>query len=202
MKYPSVRVVILALAMMVTALGCGGRQRAISGTRIADTSANRELIDIIEAYRQAVERGDAPALMLMASNRYWEDSGTPTGSDDYGIDGLRQVLQGRFAKASDIRYSMRYVSIRKICPDGSGGDLVDGCRAHIEVLIDASFTILDAHGQERRPDKRDQNELVLEWTCHQVKPLHVTATPPGAAQPPPQQPAVDGGCKWLFVSGM
>ena len=29
--------------------------------------------------------------------------------------------------------------------------------------IDASFTVLDARGQEVRRDKRDQNQLVLEW---------------------------------------
>ena len=49
-----------------------------------------------------------------------------------------------------------------------------GCRAHVEVQIDASFTLNDARGESIRKDKRDQNELVLEWT----------------------------GEKWLFVTGM
>ena len=42
------------------------------------------------------------------------------------------------------------------------------------MLIDASFTIADAIGKPERPDKRDQNELVLEWD----------------------------GRRWLFLSGM
>ena len=38
-----------------------------------------------------------------------------------------------------------------------------------EVLIDASFTVVDARGQDRRTDKRDQNELVLEWDNNKWK---------------------------------
>ena len=50
------------------------------------------MLDACEEYRLAVERGDADALMLMAHKQYWEDSGTPSGSDDYGYEGLRNVL--------------------------------------------------------------------------------------------------------------
>ncbi|MBP6631029.1 MAG: hypothetical protein KBG28_25405 [Kofleriaceae bacterium] len=152
---------------------CAGRASTISGTRIADDSVNRAILQQVESYRQAVERRDAQALLLMASQAYWEDSGTPSGSDDYGVDGLREVLSSRFQKADDIRYAMKYVSIRRACPSDDGG-VIAGCRAHVEVLIDASYSVMDARNSERRPDMRDQNELVLEWT----------------------------GDKWLFVSGM
>ena len=121
----------------------------------------------------AVERGDADALMLMAHKQYWEDSGTPSGSDDYGFEGLRNVLLTRLLKASDIRYSLRYVGVSQQCK----GDLSDfnvGCRAAVDVMIDASFTITNAYGKAARPDKRDQNQLVLEWD----------------------------GKRWMFLSGM
>ena len=49
---------------------------------------------------------------------------------------------------------------------GSAGD--------VDVLIDASYSFLDPRGLEKRSDKRDQNQLVLEWS----------------------------GEKWLFLSGM
>jgi hypothetical protein len=172
-------VVVTLLVAILAAPGCGGGQDRIGGTRIPDNSTNRNILDVLETYRQAVERKDHEQLILLASRKYWEDSGTPSGSDDYGITGLADVLKGRFQKADEIRYSMRYVTIRRACP-GGGSDVVAGCRAHVEVLIDASYTIADARGAPRRPDKRDQNELVLEWTCEQ-----------GGA-----------GCKWLFVSGM
>jgi hypothetical protein len=41
-------------------------------------------------------------------------------------------------------------------------------------MIDASYTIADINGKPKRPDKRDQNQLVLEWD----------------------------GRRWLFISGM
>ncbi|MEZ4367404.1 MAG: hypothetical protein R2939_14185 [Kofleriaceae bacterium] len=160
MKHLLVSVVALAAAASLGA-GCGGRQRTIAGTEIPDTEANRAVLETVDAYRRAVEARDAETLMLLASTDYWEDSGTPSASDDYGYDGLRQVLAGRFQQADDIRFALRTVSIRRQCPTKEFGP---GCRAHVEVLIDASFSVTDARGQERRPDKRDQNELVLQWT--------------------------------------
>jgi hypothetical protein len=57
-------------------------------------------------------------------------------------------------------------------------------------MIDASFTIANAMGQPKRPDKRDQNQLNLEWTCGD----------PAQKAAAGQQPS--GSCRWLFVSGM
>lgn len=163
---------LLLLVAVLGVAGCskqnGGR---IRGTRVADNDVNRALIERLESYRTAVEARDAEALVLMASPEYWEDRGTVEASDDYGFEGLRQVLAGRFQLASEVRYSLRYDKIRRVCP---GDSLEAGCRAHVEVQIDASFTVNDAHGNAYRKDKRDQNELVLVWT----------------------------GDKWLIVSGM
>jgi hypothetical protein len=152
--------------------GCGGTTKGsyVAGTRVPYTAANEGVLKACEEYRLAVERGDADALMLMAHRQYWEDSGTPSGSDDYGYEGLRTVLLTRLLKASDIRYSVRYIGVQQQCK----GDLVAGCRAAVDILVDASFTVTNAYGKAARPDKRDQNQLVLEWD----------------------------GRRWLFLSGM
>lgn len=152
---------LLVPVFVLTATACGSATSTIPGTRVPDSSLNREIIAVIEEYRAAVEKQDAQALLLMASPNYWEDGGTPTGGDDYGLEGLKEVLGKRFQMAEDIRYAMRYMSIRSRCPEDTEGR--DGCRAYVEVLIDASYTVSDARGQEKRPDMRDQNELVLEW---------------------------------------
>jgi hypothetical protein len=151
----------LALGLVFGATACGGKTKAIPGTRVADDPVNREIIDVLEAYRVGVERQDAAGLFLMASPDYWEDGGTTTGKDDYGYKKLKDVLSGRFQKGTDIRYSMRYMSINKRCPPNSEGR--EGCRAYIDVLVDASFSVIDARGAEIRRDKRDQNQLVLQW---------------------------------------
>jgi hypothetical protein len=160
---------IVAILVAPGLAACAHQVTYVAGTRVPYSQANKSVLDACEEYRLAVERGDADALMLMAHKQYWEDSGTPSGSDDYGIEGLRNVLLTRLQKASDIRYSMRYVAVHQQC-----ADLKPGCRAAVDVLIDASFTIANPLGRPVRPDKRDQNQLVLEWDGH----------------------------RWLFLSGM
>jgi hypothetical protein len=161
----------LALTIAIAFAGCASSAKVsyVAGTKVPYTPANKAVLDRCEEYRLAVERGDSDALVLMAHPQYWEDSGTPSGSDDYGYDGLRSVLTTRLLRASDIRYSLRYVSIHQQCTD-----LKPGCRVAVDVLIDASYTVTNAYGKPSRPDKRDQNQLVLEWD----------------------------GRRWLFLSGM
>lgn len=143
--------------------GCATKAQTIPGTEIPDNRRNRDIIEVVEQYRLAVERQDVPALLLMASKSYWEDGGTPTGGDDYGYEGLREVLQSRLQHASDIRYSLRYVDISRRCRADGDPETNHGCRAYVDVLIDASFSMVNAYGQVVRPDMRDQNQLVLEW---------------------------------------
>ncbi len=151
------------LLATILAAGCAEGTVTIRGTGgIPKTTENERVLGVVEAYRNAVETMDTKKLMAMASKGYWEDAGTPTGADDYGYDGLRDVLDGRFQRASNIRYSMKYMRVRR-----------QANRAFVEVLIDASYTI-DTPKGEQRLDKRDQNEMVLEYD----------------------------GQHWLFVSGM
>jgi hypothetical protein len=160
---------LVLIAAMVSFGACAHHVTYVAGTRVPYSDMNKSVLDACEEYRLAVERGDADALMLMAHKQYWEDSGTPSGSDDYGIEGLRNVLLTRLQKASDIRYSMRYVAVHQQCTV-----LQPGCRATVDVLVDASFTIANPLGRPVRPDKRDQNQFTLEWDGH----------------------------RWLFLSGM
>jgi len=153
---------MLRLCVVLSIAACAAPVHYVPGTRVPYSAANDSVLKACEEMRLAVERGDYDQLMLMVHKQYWEDSGTPSGSDDYGYDGLRTVLTTRLPKASDIRYSMRYVGVHQQCP----GDLKAGCRAAVDVLIDASFTITDALGKPKRPDKRDQNQLVWEWDGH------------------------------------
>jgi hypothetical protein len=150
MKIRALAFVILT-AFVVPSVGCSSSSAYIRGTHVDDTKENRTIIGVIEKYRLAVEAKNTPELMKMAAKSYWEDGGTPSGADDYGYDGLREVLTGRFQRADDIRYSMKYVKVRR-----------QEKRAYVEVIIDASYTISTSDG-EQRMDQRDQNELVLEW---------------------------------------
>src|SRR5688572_31631722 len=133
---------LFVLMLVALAVGCGSNRSYVPGTKVPYSSQNKSVLDACEEYRLAVERADADALMLMVHKQYWEDSGTPSGSDDYGVEGLRNVLLTKLLKASDIRYSVRYVGVTQQCK----GDLIPGCRAAVDILIDASYTVTNAYG--------------------------------------------------------
>lgn len=165
------RMSLFTLSAVAALAACGGSAKYVPGTRIPYSPANQSVLDAVEAYRLAVEERDAQKLLLMAhKNKYWEDSGTPSGSDDYGYEGLVNVLATRLQKATEIRYSMRYMKVSQQCPT----ELAAGCQATVDVIVDASFTIQNVQGKQVRPDKRDQNQFLLEWD----------------------------GSRWLFISGM
>ena len=50
---------------------------------------------MVERYRHAMEDRDATTLLSLAHPNYYEDSGTPSGGDDYGYEGLKEVLSKR-----------------------------------------------------------------------------------------------------------
>ena len=160
---------LFLIAVILSVAACATRKTYIGGTRVPYTSNNKSVLDAVEQYRLAVEKGDSASLMTMAHPQYWEDSGTPSGSDDYGYEGLKVVLASRLKMASEIRYTMRYMGVSHECKE-----LAAGCKATVDVLIDASFTIQNAMGKASRPDKRDQNQLLLEWS----------------------------GSRWMFLAGM
>jgi len=145
---------LLGLLGAVAALlgACAGSTKSIYGTQVVDTQENRQILGVVEQYRVAVEKKDTAVLLGLAAANYWEDGGTPTGADDYGREGLGQVLAERFGRAEGIRYSMRYLGIKRVGKN----------RAAVDVLIDASYSIQTANGPQRK-DMRDQNELMLEY---------------------------------------
>jgi hypothetical protein len=161
---------LFLIAVILSVAACATKKTYIGGTRVPFTSNNKSVLDAVEQYRLAVEKGDSEALITMAHPQYWEDSGTPSGSDDYGFEGLKTVLASRLKQATEIRYTMRYMGVSHECKD----ELAAGCKATVDVLIDASFTIQNAMGKASRPDKRDQNQLLLEWN----------------------------GSRWMFLAGM
>lgn len=143
---------LAAVAFVLALGGCSAHVEVIPGTQVPKTGDNQNLINRVEDYRMAVERKDTAALLMMASKKYWEDAGTSAGGDDYGFQGLSEVLSSRYQQADAIRYSMKYMSIKR-----------KGNRAFVDVLVDASFSVKNARGVEIRADMRDQNQFILEW---------------------------------------
>jgi hypothetical protein len=141
--------------LVLLALGGGcAHVNVIPGTRVEDTKANREILDVVERYRRAMEERDTVTLLALAHPNYYEDSGTPKGDDDYGYEGLREVLQRRVAALRTVRYNIEY---RKIT--------VEGHHAQVDIRYDASFQIATEMG-DRWERKQNDKRIELENDGH------------------------------------
>jgi hypothetical protein len=144
------RKLIAFSALLAGATGCV-KAATIPGTHVVDTHQNRVLIDVVEKYRHALEDRDAETLLAMASPRYYEDSGTPKAEDDYGYEGLRQVINSRIISLKSVRYNVEYRDIE-----------VRGKRAHVDIRYDASFQIATDMG-DRWERKQNEKRIELEY---------------------------------------
>jgi hypothetical protein len=140
------------LALVALAAGGCVKEKYIQYTRVIDTPQNREVLKVVEAYRLAMERKDAPALLLMASPDYFEDSGTPAADDDYGYEGLKQVLARRLTQVDQLRYSLQYMKIE-----------VKDKIAYVDVYIDGSYQMHTAQGTKwERKQEPHRMELIYD----------------------------------------
>jgi hypothetical protein len=139
----------LFIVAAVAASGCGTLAQ-IPGTTVTDTKVNREVLEVCEKYRHALENRDGPTLLALAHPNYYEDSGTPKGDDDYGYEGLKTVIASRVASLRAVRYNMEYRSVE-----------VHGNRAQVDIRYDASYQLATDMG-DRWERKQNDKRLELE----------------------------------------
>ena len=104
------RYFLLVLALVGLGTGCG-HGRYLPGTTILANETNREIIDTVEEYRMKLTEKNVDGLLLLASEKYFEDGGTPQSNDDYGYSGLATILTGRLQRVESIRYDIQYKRI-------------------------------------------------------------------------------------------
>ena len=97
-------------------------------------------------------------LLVLASQKYFEDSGTPRSDDDYGYEGLKQVLASKL-QAGEV------AALRDRVPRTSS---VNGNQAEVEVFLDGSFE-LAAEAGDRYRRVNDYHRFVLEHENDQWK---------------------------------
>jgi hypothetical protein len=141
---------LVGFLLLVGGVGCS-HVAVIPGTSIPATEANREIIDTVEDYRQRLVERNVEGLLLLASDKYFEDGGTPESSDDYGYAGLSTVLSSRLQRVQSIRYDIQYKSV-KIGADG---------RAEVEAFLSGAFDLQGEVG-ERYRKVSDFHRFVLE----------------------------------------
>lgn len=141
-------------AALVLPLAVGCARDLIPNTDVYDTAENRQVIEFVEGYRHAVEERNIPGMLALASPRYYDDNGTPTGGDDLDFDGLREMLSAWQQAVLDVRYEMRYRRVTFV--ENSDRVLVD-------YTYTGSFRVDTPEG-ERWSRRLADNRLVLRET--------------------------------------
>jgi hypothetical protein len=145
----SIATIICALSVLAV-VGCAHRDM-IPGTTVIDTEVNREILKTVEDYRQSIEARDVDRLLMLASENYFEDGGTPRTDDDYHYDGLKTVLTTRLSRVRSIRYAIEYRNIR----------MLPNNKAEVEVHLNGSFELMSESG-ERYRNVDDFHHFILE----------------------------------------
>jgi len=97
--------------LMLTAVAC--KPTYIPGTRIEETKENRAILDVVGAYKLAVETRNIEGVVALCSPKYYEDNGNADPADDYGYSDLRtRVLPDTFLRLAEVRLDLEVKDIQ------------------------------------------------------------------------------------------
>jgi hypothetical protein len=139
---------LLAVAAVAVAmLGCGPAY--IEGTTVPDTSENRDLLQVVEQYRVAVEQRDAGALVEIVARGYFENASTTAeAKDDYGYEQLlRKVLP---VLQDNVKKVLFKITVEKVS--------IKGSQASAFVEYELTFQYVEG-GLEGWATGKDKNRL-------------------------------------------
>ena len=148
MRSSSVLLVLVAMLLGCVAIGCS--RDVIPNTDVDDTAENREVVSFIERYRHALEERDVVSLLTMVSARYYDDNGTPIGTDDIDVEGLRAKLAAFHERVLAVRYEIRY---RRVT-------FANRERVLVDYTYTGSFRVSTSEG-ERWSRRLADNRIVL-----------------------------------------
>ena len=111
---PPSRRLLLTLAAAVGSLLTRCAPPRIPGTDLEDTRNTREILQVMERFRAALEARDAEGILSLVAPSFQDDGGTATPEDDLDYAGLKQRLPARLQKLQDVKVD---VEVRKIDVD-------------------------------------------------------------------------------------
>jgi hypothetical protein len=118
----------LVLGLALLAAACSPRR--IPGTEIRETRDTRAVFDAVEAYRNAMQKRDAPSVLALVAPDYFDTSGTPEPDDDVDLGLLEKRLPEDLAKVDAMRLEL---TVRRIA--------VTDDRAQAEIFFDAWYRV-------------------------------------------------------------
>ncbi len=141
---------LVSSATLAACLSVGCARDVIPNTDVEDSAENREVVQFVERYRHALEERDVSALLALVSARYYDDNGTPIGTDDIDVDGLRARLAAFHSRVVAVRYEIRYRRVTFTTND----------RVLVDYTYTGSFRVTTSEG-ERWSRRLADNRIVL-----------------------------------------
>ena len=149
--------IVSAIAVAVTSFAAGCSTKYIPHTAIEDTPRNREVVDLIERYRQALQARDTNAILSLASNKYYDNSGTASPKDDIDYKGLKQFLADHLNKVQASQVDFR---VEQVIEDEDNEN-----KLYVEYRYVSRYQLEMPSGQQQwhvDPDVRDRLTLIKE----------------------------------------
>lgn len=131
--------VALACTLALLATACGPRR--FPGTEIKDNADTRAVVSVLERYKLALQKGDAGAVIALASPSYFDNAGTPDPADDLDRAALEVQLPKDLKGLEGLRVDF---TLRRID--------VQGDRALAEVFFEQYYRVPTAVGPVARRD--------------------------------------------------
>ncbi len=161
---------LVLMGMLCGLMACSNRY--IEGTKIPDSSEAREVIQVVEMYRKALERRDVDFLAAMVSPRYFEKNGNSNSQDNYDYNGLLGFLQSpEFRAVSQVRMKIIYKAV-DFNNDETVATVTYNYTADFKmppqnfretvVPLGDGYEVRDNYDEELWYSKNDQNQMVLE----------------------------------------
>jgi hypothetical protein len=135
----TIRLALLALAVVAATAGCSPKR--IPGTQLESTADSRAVYDVVQAYRQGLEKRDAAAVLALVAPTYFDTAGTSDPSDDLDRAGLEAALAQDMARAEGVRVEF---TVRKI--------EIAGDEAEAELFYESYYRVQTPGGQVPRRD--------------------------------------------------
>ena len=119
--------------------------------KISRTDQNKEILDTLKTYRDAVVARDVATLQSMVSKDYYENGSTTDDlSDDYGPERIDEILNDYFAESvRDVRF---VIQVKQLVQDGE------------EFYVDFQYIWnfrFEVAGQSYWQSKNDVNRVVF-----------------------------------------
>lgn len=115
---------------------CG--PRLISGTDVEDTDDNHRILALVDQYRRATEAKDVEAVSALISDTFFDDGGSPEGSDDLDAKAIRKRLALEFDKR--VQQVRLEVQVKKI--------YLEGDAARVRYFYTLRYQVADGWRQE------------------------------------------------------